>query len=97
MCRGKGTPGNKTTGNGNTGRSVKPRTLSLASLTRAIVHHGKTDKKNGLGDRSGIRSPRPLEQHLDEVGVHRRCLRTQRWETSGFKESARTFQVDAWA
>lgn len=32
MWSGKGTPGNRTTGNGNNGRSATPRTLSVASL-----------------------------------------------------------------
>src|ERR1051325_2694285 len=32
MCKGKGTPGNSTTGRGKSGSSCNPRTLSLASL-----------------------------------------------------------------
>src|ERR1044072_275953 len=32
MCKGKGTPGNNTTGRGKSGSSCCPRTLSMASL-----------------------------------------------------------------
>src|SRR6185369_6773872 len=77
MCKGKGTPGNSTTGKGKSGSSCNPRTLSLASLIvwlatrsdygRETKGVAKRQEKFGprivLGNgRGGHRAHRPMKR-----------------------------------
>src|SRR6185295_13881845 len=47
ICNGRGTPGNRTTANGNNGSSVTLRTLSSASLISAEECAGDLSTKDG--------------------------------------------------
>ena len=77
MCSGRGTPGNKTTGNGNTGRWVTPSTLSLASLTFVELYlSGTRIKKIAPAVVVGYDFRGLSSTPYDEEGFHLSVLRT---------------------
>src|SRR6185503_10433540 len=97
MCRGRGTPGNRTTGNGNSGRSESPRTLSLASLImepdygraagRSQLRTEKTWPRAVLGNVAGPSSTPFVEEGFMN-GVWTDAKRE--WTSGSFKECVRT-------
>src|SRR6185369_15322939 len=56
MCKGRGTPGNSTTGRGKSGSSCSPRTLSLASLINLIGYRGDYGRGRAGPQRGGKNS-----------------------------------------
>src|SRR6185295_5787281 len=84
MCKGRGTPGNNTTGRGKSGSSCCPRTLSLASLIYLIGSEGimadrragpqRRRKKSAPAIRVGQRERGPSSTPSDEEGFHLRCF-----------------------
>src|ERR1044072_4250581 len=101
MCKGKGTPGNSTTGRGKSGSSCNPRTLSLASLIVGWLREGimadrrtapqRGGKKFGPRIRVGQRTRGPSSTPSDEEGfIHGVWTDAKGSVRPDIKESART-------